>query len=302
MLTVIIPCFNPGPVFLDTLGSLAEQTARLFNVIIVNDCSTNEFFDNAVLPNNVIVLSTPENSGPGVARNIGVRHTDTKYLMFLDSDDLLHKDCVSRLLAAIIRIDADAVACGYKKFKDNCKSQALDEGRVTSKIDRLTFVAKRGFAPWGVIFKTEFISRFPFSSELRNAEDIYFTVSYLHAMKQLHYLDEKLFFYRVDVENSLTANKADHAAATGQAIEALNKKFNTVFIQQINLLLFTQFYWSELVFSKAHHQPIQMISPSKIRSWLVLNLLSIFLYIKTGMNLFLKLNTVFHWIYRAIKK
>ena len=301
MLTIIIPCFNPDFKLLDTLRSLDEQSHSLFKIILVDDCSTNLFFSDMAFSENILVYRAPHNVGPGVARNIGVQHTDTKYLMFLDSDDLLHKNCVSKMLATIDRLDVDAVGCGYKKFQDSRPSNRPDKAATPCQISRINFLSKRGFAPWGVIFKTDFIINFPFS-KLRNAEDVFFSVSYLHAMKHIYYLDEKLVFYRTDVQGSLTSDKDSHAVAVGQAMQMLNQEFDSSFIRKINLLLITQFYRHVAVYSLSRSLPVQMISIKEISSTLYLNLGCIFLNIRTRIRFFYNLNRIINFLYKRIRK
>ena len=88
LFSVIIPTFNRAAFIEATMRSVFAQTCTDFEVIVVDDCSTDGTL--AVLENfkdSVRVLTQP-NSGPGVARNLGMAGAQGRYLAFLDSDDL----------------------------------------------------------------------------------------------------------------------------------------------------------------------------------------------------------------------
>ena len=118
LVSVIIPMFNAAQFIEKTLGSLFKQTLKNFEVIIVNDCST----DNSVeLVENfaprliqagikIYVVDLPQNTGlPGVVRNVGIDCANGKYIAFLDSDDLLTPTALEELSTLAENFQADVV-------------------------------------------------------------------------------------------------------------------------------------------------------------------------------------------------
>jgi CDP-glycerol glycerophosphotransferase len=109
--TLVIPVYNVEQYLADALRSARAQNYQNFEIIAVNDGATDgsaEILQKfaATTPNLRIV--TQHNQGLGAARNAGVNAaTDTDYLMFLDSDDLLP-------LGAIERFVEQAQATGSK--------------------------------------------------------------------------------------------------------------------------------------------------------------------------------------------
>jgi glycosyltransferase involved in cell wall biosynthesis len=86
--SIVIPTYNRLPLLRETLESVAEQAFRDFEIIVVDDGSTDgtvEAFSGAAQ----LKLIRQQNRGPGAARNAGAATAQGKYLVFLDSDDLL---------------------------------------------------------------------------------------------------------------------------------------------------------------------------------------------------------------------
>lgn len=92
LISVVVPCHNHGRFMLDTLRSLRAQTLQDFEVIVVDDGSTERRTLRllALLKRmTTIRLILQPNAGPGAARNLGIRHASGRYICCLDSDDCL---------------------------------------------------------------------------------------------------------------------------------------------------------------------------------------------------------------------
>lgn len=87
--SVIIPAYNAAAFIAGTLDTVFAQTFRDFEVIVINDGSTDtDEFEKVIRPYlGRIVYLKQENRGPGAARNLGIRHARGEYIAFLDSDD-----------------------------------------------------------------------------------------------------------------------------------------------------------------------------------------------------------------------
>ncbi|MGW1228875.1 bifunctional glycosyltransferase/CDP-glycerol:glycerophosphate glycerophosphotransferase [Streptomyces sp. NPDC001515] len=111
-LSVVVPVYNVEPFLTDCLRSLAEQTVTDLDVVIVDDGSTD---DSAALAAGFAArddrfrLVRQENGGLGHARNTGVRHCDpdSRYLAFVDSDDIVPPHAYERLLGALEETGSD---------------------------------------------------------------------------------------------------------------------------------------------------------------------------------------------------
>ena len=122
VVSVIMPFYNAAQYLPDTLRSLAQQTARGFELIAVDDASTDSSpelvaafaEEHPDIP--VQLIQGKENVGDCSARNIGFQHARGRYICLLDADDLYAADYVKQLSEHIRKTDADFVFCGYDKL------------------------------------------------------------------------------------------------------------------------------------------------------------------------------------------
>ena len=113
--SIIIPCYNCKDYIDETLDCLTKQTYQKFEVICINDGSTDEtpvklqqWLNRNALNLRVI---TQENGGVSSARNRGIQEACGKYLLFLDADDVYHCEFVELMFRAIEKENADTVYC-----------------------------------------------------------------------------------------------------------------------------------------------------------------------------------------------
>ena len=124
-ISVIIPCYNAGKFIEHTLEALEKQKFQDFDVIMVDDCSTDntcEVINNYKERSSMqISYSRNEtNSGPAFSRNLGITLSNAEYVCFCDSDDWYDENYLSRMMEAAQEFDSDMVLGGYKiVFSDN---------------------------------------------------------------------------------------------------------------------------------------------------------------------------------------
>ena len=91
MINVIIPAYNCRATLGRTLSSLVAQTDPNFEVIIVDDCSTEDLksiVDDYTNKLNIIYIRNEQNLGCGMSRQVGIDNATQKFITFLDSDDM----------------------------------------------------------------------------------------------------------------------------------------------------------------------------------------------------------------------
>lgn len=122
-LTLAICVYNASSYLSETLRSVMMQTQQDFHLLIVNDCSTDNslsvienFFREHSRQHEII--SFDENKGIGYARYFAERHANTRYMMFLDADDILYPHAIETVYNKIIS-DNDLMAVGcYLEYID----------------------------------------------------------------------------------------------------------------------------------------------------------------------------------------
>lgn len=114
--SVIIPTHNRAHVIERAIGSVLAQDYPIHEIIVVDDCST----DNTArlvraLPGPIRYLRMERNSGSQLARNAGIEAACGDYLAFLDSDDFWHPHKIRLQMARAMDAGTDvAVTCGYR--------------------------------------------------------------------------------------------------------------------------------------------------------------------------------------------
>lgn len=86
--SVIIPSFNRGHFIAKTLDSVLRQDFVDYEIIVIDDGSTDNTHEVLLNYGNRIKVYRQENKGAGIARNLGVQKSEGKYIAFLDSDDV----------------------------------------------------------------------------------------------------------------------------------------------------------------------------------------------------------------------
>jgi glycosyltransferase involved in cell wall biosynthesis len=88
MTSVIIPTFNRAAFLREAIGSVLAQTEKDFELIVVDDGSTDRTRELVVEYGDRVRYFFQSNAGVSAARNLGIRHARGKFITFLDSDDL----------------------------------------------------------------------------------------------------------------------------------------------------------------------------------------------------------------------
>ncbi len=102
LVSIIMPSYNTAKYISDSINSVLYQTYKNWELIIVDDCSTDNT-DEAVKPflsdNRIRYLKNEKNSGAAVSRNYALREAKGKWIAFLDSDDLWEKDKLEKQIS-----------------------------------------------------------------------------------------------------------------------------------------------------------------------------------------------------------
>ena len=129
--SIIVPVYNVAEYVQKCLASLANQTLKEIEVIVIDDGSTDSSLsicqEFAKSRPNFRVFSK-ENEGQGVARNLGLLKSQGEFICFVDSDDWVDSTLCEDLLAVMESTDADFANFGLEFFGDS--------GRVLKKFSR----------------------------------------------------------------------------------------------------------------------------------------------------------------------
>ena len=133
LVSVIIPAYNAEKTIHETIESVLNQTFTDFELIIVNDGSTDNTLEviSQIDDSRLKVFSYP-NAGVSASRNRGVSHAVGKYISFIDADDLWTSNKLKAQLEAIQKEPQAAVAYSWTDFIDQ-------EGKFIDRDERVTY-------------------------------------------------------------------------------------------------------------------------------------------------------------------
>ncbi len=113
LISVVIPLYNKREAITKTLDSVAGQTYRNWECVIVDDSSTDDSVDfvKPFLVDHRFRLIQKENGGVSSARNLGVESAKGDYVIFLDADDFFLPKSIERLVYVREKYHTN-IACG----------------------------------------------------------------------------------------------------------------------------------------------------------------------------------------------
>ena len=181
MISVIIPLYNKEKIIERTLQSVLSQDYDDYEVVIVDDGSTDksvEIVKNLLNQQNLrdkVRLISQSNGGPSKARNTGVKNANGEWIVFLDADDEL-------LPGALKRFADIATAHGDADIIEGAAGVHLPDGRVIDDSERkLDGYSKDAMRDWFFrrvcpgadhsMFSKSLIEKYPYDERLRRYED-----------------------------------------------------------------------------------------------------------------------------------
>lgn len=223
--SIVIPCYNAGECLIEAVQSALDQTYEDVEIIIVDDGSnderTLEILAEAQWPGATVIRQA--NGGPSVARNRGVSAATGQYILPLDADDRIHPSYVAKAVA-VLKDDAKVgiVYCKAEKFGVEEGVWQLPPYTLNELvIDNVIFCT-------GLYRKSDWSLVGGYNESLRHGmEDYEFWIKLVHLGREVHQIDELLFFYRVQKSSRTTGFMADNAVivSTYADIFRANKDF-----------------------------------------------------------------------------
>ena len=208
MFSVIIPLYNKAPYVAKAIESVLGQTYRDFEVIVIDDGSTDQSLEVAkTFENKSITIVSQSNSGVSTARNNGVKLAKYPYICFLDADDWWHPTFLEEMKRLITDFpDAGIYGSGYyivKNGQERIAPIGVPQGFEQGIIDYCEVYAKTLCMPLTsisvVIPKHIFDEEKGFKSQLKFGEDfdLWIRITLKH---KVILVNKSLAYYNQDVD------------------------------------------------------------------------------------------------------
>ena len=232
LFSIVIPAFNAGPFIESALQSVAAQTFRSFEVIVVDDGSTDETLGIArqVLQQSTLswqVVSRPDSQPKGVAaaRNHGIHATRGSWVAFLDADDLLEPNKLERcaLTVSTFGTEPGVIHHGARLLDDKTGQLAPASASIPrTQRDYLLALLEGNFVTTStvVVHRTCLEETDGFDTRLNGVEDYWLWIR-IAKRREWRYIAEPLTRYRHHDGSLMRQRSFDHYVTQFTALLAV---------------------------------------------------------------------------------
>lgn len=197
-ISVIIPIYNSEKYLKYNLDSILDQTYDLYEVLMINDGSTDSSEEICRLyeaKDKRFKYFYQKNRGVSSARNRGIQEAQGEYLLFVDSDDILNKNLFNMIISNFSK-EYQLLCYEYKKIYNyneqiNKDNNVNSKNLIYSKNELLKIILKSGDGfLWNKVYLKEIITKnkLKFNNDINICEDLLFNIKYIKAIKKSLYL------------------------------------------------------------------------------------------------------------------
>lgn len=198
LVSIITALFNSGDYIASTIESVQAQTYSNWEMIITDDCSTDEgpsiVRQYAAKDPRIKLLELPQNGGPGVSRNYSMDNAKGQYMAFLDSDDTWAPDKLEKQLDLMKRTGCGVVYSSYYTCEESGKIVGMVKCRKKVKYWRIVCDNAIGFLTMMFDRKVTGDQRLP---EIRKRQDWGLNISLLKKCRIAYGVQEPVAYYRI---------------------------------------------------------------------------------------------------------
>ena len=225
--SVIIPCFNNEQTIIETINSIINQVYSYIEIIVVNDGSTDkskEIVYDFIKKNETtnLILINQINSGPSKSRNSGSIKATGEYLLFLDADDIIDSNFISKCVYCLEQnkdlniVYTKAAYIGARQGNWNLPDFKLPNFLIENCIPISALIRSDVFNKVG-----------KFDENLNFIEDWELWIRIIMEYGGVHQIPEVLFFYRKRFDkSSLTDDKNIDLIKDKSRLYIYNKHYN----------------------------------------------------------------------------
>ena len=222
MVSVIVPVYNVERYLPRCLDSIAAQTYRDIEVIMVDDGSTDSsgrICDGYCLKDTRFRVIHQENKWLAEARNTGLRAAEGEYVFFVDSDDYLHPRAIESLLMAMNESGCEVVIGRYMEVPDGDAPMEFGEApgkgyRICRVEDLIRYIVRSSAedmvygVAWNKLIPKRLIEDASFPSYY-GSEDFPFNVRYYLKTGGVAFVQDELYYYTLRPTSIMRSSNRD---------------------------------------------------------------------------------------------
>lgn len=239
-ISIIIPTYNVEKYLRECLDSILAQTFQDFEIICVDDGSTDRTLDilqEYKRKDDRFVILQQRHAGAGAARNHGLKLAEGKYIQFLDSDDYFEPTLLEELYTRAEKFGSDLTVCSSRKIDDEGNITETGSPNFPINIDKVPMEQvfnRQDFKDeifcllipvvWNKLIRKSFLDEnhleFP---KLTIYEDIAFMHSVVAYADKIVVFNKELINYRFNRPGSLVSTRSEHTIEAVKSCIALKQ-------------------------------------------------------------------------------
>ncbi|HGN9116714.1 TPA: glycosyltransferase family 2 protein, partial [Providencia stuartii] len=219
--SVIMPVYNAERYIEKSLLSLLNQTLSDFEIIIIDDGSTdkslaiiNNILEQNLKNKNIITLISRENKGVAATRAEGISLAKGDYIIHIDSDDWVEHNWLQLMYETAIKNESDIVICDYTVVY-NKKKHRVYQSCSSSRQENIEFLLtnKLSNSNWDKLIRRSILTKnnINFKKNFNMGEDFLFTLKALFYSQKTTHISKSLYYYNKSNQNSLTYKYSEKA-------------------------------------------------------------------------------------------
>lgn len=222
-ISFVMPVYNAETVLSATLDSIVAQDDGSFEIICVDDGSTDgsgDILHRYASEHPFIHVISQNNQGITAARNAALPHAVGTWICFIDNDDILAAQAV-RTIHEYADESCDIVYFDYERFSDDAPDQAGNEVKGSEVLQANDIVKLQSDCinrfrdnhpliphsvlptPWAKVYRREFLQQYglTFRNEVTHEEDVVFNFEVLAHVRKAMRIAYTLYYYRWSVKS-----------------------------------------------------------------------------------------------------
>lgn len=208
--TVVIPLFNKEKSIEATLNSVLDQTFTDFDVIVIDDASTDCSYSVAVsfASSKINIIQHKTNQGLSATRNTGIKNAEANFIAFLDADDIWEVNFLQKIFTLTRKFpEAKLFATNYLEIYSNSialspKTNIKNENIIQNFFE--SSLCQPIYCPSSLCLEKSVFERIGlYDEQITFGEDVDFNIRANHTFK-LAYSADPLVKYAMESENKIT--------------------------------------------------------------------------------------------------
>lgn len=204
-ISIVIPVYNGEKWIVRCLNSILKQTFGNFEIIIVNDASSDKSLEiamgHAQEDSRIVIINNKKNEGTMFARESGYKSAQGKYIIFSDADDYFPENAFQILYDKITVDNSDIVFGGYTLVGNNQSEinviREIPSGCSSNEVQYLLLQHKLPNTLWGNIYSAKLFKHFPPLAYIgmTNAEDRMLLIQLIYNARKINFTPSSTYYY-----------------------------------------------------------------------------------------------------------